>query len=114
MTIKVIDLISFVRAGEKAQQQPRSLGGLLANARDWHHQVDLGRQLKFLNHITATSLCPDMVLTSEYTRQVVIVELTVPWEDRLEEANERSSKEQESQVAELVEKCRIGSLESMQ
>ncbi len=45
--------IFFVRAGEKAQQQPRYTGGLLANARDWNLQVDLGRQLKFPNHITA-------------------------------------------------------------
>ncbi len=96
--------ISFVRAGEKAQQQPRSPGGLLANARDWHLQVDLGRQLKFPNHITATSLRPDMVITSESTRQVVIVELTVPWEDRLEEANERKR----AKYAELVEECRCG------
>lgn len=96
--------ISFVRAGEKAQQQPRSPGGLLANARDWHLQVDLGRQLNFPNHITATSLRPDMVITSESTRQVVIVELTVPWEDRLEEANERKR----AKYAELVEECRSG------
>lgn len=55
--------ITFVRAGEKAQHQPRSQGGLLANARDWHLQVDLGRQLKFPVHMAATSLRPDMVIT---------------------------------------------------
>ncbi|TWW79887.1 hypothetical protein D4764_10G0009170 [Takifugu flavidus] len=81
--------ITFVRAGEKAQQQPSSFGGLLTMARDWKLQVDLGRQLKFPEHISATSLRPDMVLTSESTKQVVLVELTVPWEDRLEEANKR-------------------------
>ncbi len=96
--------ISFVRAGEKAQQQPRSLGGLLANARDWNLQVDLGSKLKFINHITATSLHPDMVLTSESTRQVVIGELIVPWEDRLEETNEHKR----AKYAELVEECRSG------
>lgn len=55
--------ITFVRAAEKAQHQPRSPSGLLASARDWHLQVDPGRQLKFLVHMAATSLCPDMVIT---------------------------------------------------
>lgn len=30
-----------------------------------------------------------MILTSESTKQVLMVELTVPWEERVEEANER-------------------------
>uniref|UniRef100_A0A1A8DYB0 Uncharacterized protein n=1 Tax=Nothobranchius kadleci TaxID=1051664 RepID=A0A1A8DYB0_NOTKA len=50
-------------------------------------QVDVGRQLKFPENITATSLRPDMVI-SESTKQVVILELTVPWEDHIEEAHE--------------------------
>ncbi|TWW64138.1 hypothetical protein D4764_03G0011460 [Takifugu flavidus] len=92
--------ITFVRAGEKAQQ-PSSFGGLLTTAQDWKLQVDLGRQLKFPEHISTTSLRPDMVLTSESTKQVVLVELTVPWEDRLEEANERKR----AKYANLVIEC---------
>ena len=64
-------------------------GGLLATARDWQLKVDLGRQLKFPENIAVTTLRPDMVLVSETTRQVVLLELTVPWEDRMEEAFER-------------------------
>ncbi|TWW62302.1 hypothetical protein D4764_04G0009490, partial [Takifugu flavidus] len=93
--------ITFVRAGEKAQQQPSSFGALLTTAWDWKLQVNLGRQLKFPEHISATSLCPDMVLTSESTKHVVLVELTVPWEDRLEEVNERKR----AKYANLVIEC---------
>ena len=100
--------ITFIRAGEKVQHQPSSSGGLLTTARDWKLQVDLGRQLKFPEHISATSLRPDMVLTSESTKQVVLVELTVPWEDRIEEANERKR----AKYAELVTECRSKRLES--
>lgn len=57
---------------------------LLATARDWQLKVDLGRQLKFPQNIAVT-LWPDMVLVSETTRQVVLLELTVPWKDRMEE-----------------------------
>ncbi len=75
--------IIFIRVGQKAQHhQPNSTGGLLTTARDWQLQVDLGRQLKFPANIT-TTLCPDMVLTSESTKQVVILEVTFPWEDRI-------------------------------
>ncbi|XP_062872774.1 uncharacterized protein LOC134334411 [Trichomycterus rosablanca] len=95
-------LITFVRAGEQAQHQPGSFGGLLTTARDWELQVDLGKQLKFPEHILATALRPDVVLTSESTKQVVLVELTVPWEDRVEEANERKR----AKYSELVAECR--------
>lgn len=39
-----------------------------------------------------------MVLTSESTKQVVLLELTVPWKDRIEEANQRKR----AKYAELV------------
>lgn len=74
--------ISFIRLGQKARlHQPSSTGGLLAIACDWQLQVNLGKQLKFPVNITTTSLRPDMVLTSESTKQVVLLELTVPWKD---------------------------------
>ncbi len=63
--------------------------GILATARDWQLLVDLEQQLKFPNRIVTTTLRPDVVLLSDSTKQVVLLELTVPWEDRLEEAFER-------------------------
>lgn len=57
--------------------------------------VDLGRQLNFPTHIAVTSLRPDIIILSEVT------EMTVPWEDRLEEAFERKN----SKYQELVEEC---------
>ncbi|XP_063050108.1 uncharacterized protein LOC134444859 [Engraulis encrasicolus] len=94
--------IAFVKAGEKPQQLRRQPGGLLATARDWQLKVDLGRQLKFPENIAVTTLRPDMVLVSETTRQVVLLELTVPWEDRMEEAFERKRAKYE----ELASECR--------
>lgn len=61
-------------------------GGLLAWARDWVLQVNLWRQLKFPENIATT--LPDMVLTSKSTKQVILLELTVPWEERIALANE--------------------------
>lgn len=54
----------------------------------WQLWVDLGRQLRFPDIITATTLRLDMVLVSTVSKQVVVLELTVPWEDRMEKAQE--------------------------
>lgn len=81
--------ISFIRAGEKPGRSSRVASGLLNTAQDWQLEVDLGRQLKFPQHVVKTSLRPDNVLVSEATRNLVMLELTVPWEDRMEEAFER-------------------------
>ena len=37
--------------------------------------------------VRVTSLRPDIVLWSKVNKQVVVIELTVPWEDRMEEAH---------------------------
>jgi len=95
--------IAFVRVGEKPKPAVRATSsGLLAGAQDWELKVDLGKQLKFPENAAATTLRPDIVLISEASKQIVLLELTVPWEDRIEEANER----ERAKYAEPVEECR--------
>lgn len=88
-------------AGEKTHAERKTSTGLMVSARDWQLKVDLGRQLKFPEHIAKTRLSPDVVLTSDSSKQVVILELTVPLEDRIEEANERKR----AKHLELLEAC---------
>ncbi|KAK0144687.1 hypothetical protein N1851_016943 [Merluccius polli] len=97
--------IAFIKAGERPQHRQRQVGGLLTTARDWQLKVDLGRQLTVPHTIAVTTLRPDLVLLSESTRQVVLLELTVPWEDRMEEVFERKRAKYE----ELVRECRRNS-----
>ncbi|KAK0143665.1 hypothetical protein N1851_018141 [Merluccius polli] len=94
--------IPFVKAGEKPRSKPTPSASLLSSASDWELRVDLGRQLKFPEYVTSTSLRPDLVLTSASLKQVLVLELTVPWEDRMEEANERKR----LKYQELIEECR--------
>ena len=51
-------------------------------------KVDIGKQLFFLN-IIHTAQRPAIVIWSPDDRKLVMVELTVPWETRCEEAYER-------------------------
>ena len=52
-------------------------------------EVDLGRQFQFPQEICSTTLRPDMVLWSAAVKSVLLIELTVPWEEGLEAAYER-------------------------
>ena len=94
--------IKFHRAGEKPVSQSRARSGLLTTATDWHLEVDLVKQLKIPTKISSTRLRPDMTIISDSTKQLIILELTVPWEERMEEANERKR----AKYQELVEECR--------
>ncbi len=70
--------------------------------------VDKGKQLKFPQHFTTTTtttLHPDMVLWSDSTKQVVILELTAPWEENLDEAFGRKLAKYED----LTSQCRQSS-----
>lgn len=49
---------------EDSPVQLKTLTGLIASARDWQLQVDLGRQLKFPEYIATTTLRPVLVLSS--------------------------------------------------
>ena len=59
--------------------------GILQPASDWTLQADLDKKLQFPD-IAQTSLRPDIVIKSTATKRLVIVELTVPWEERCQSA----------------------------
>lgn len=92
--------INFCRAGDK-RTTSRQDHGILSTAGDWKMEADLDKQLRFPEEIAVTTSRPDIVLWSPSTKQVVMLELTVPWEERMEEANERKS----TKYQELVEDC---------
>ena len=85
--------ITFVKEGNhkpqsaSKSQHPKNIG-ILNSATDWNVQADIGKQLSIPRHIVQTNLRPDIVLTSESTKCMVLIELTVPWEDRIDESNE--------------------------
>ncbi len=94
---------SLHQEGQKPEKASKNCSvGLLSTARDWAMTVDLERQLKIPTHITQSKLRPDIILVSEATKQLILLELTVPWEERMEEAQERKREKYQ----ELMEDCR--------
>jgi len=93
--------INFVTKGAAATREARQPTGVLPTSNDWDLKVDLGKQLRFPPEIVETSLRPDIILVSKNSKQVIMIELTVPWEDRILEANERKREKYQ----ELVNQC---------
>lgn len=62
--------------------------GQLHWACNWKMLVDTGQQLVFPPEIANITLRPDLVLWSPSFKNVSIIELTVPWEDSVDEAHE--------------------------
>ena len=82
------NLIRFVRAGVKAKPKEGKTQNALSLTTDWELRADLVIRLKFPDHITQTSLRPDILIFSNKIRKILIWELTVPWEEDAEETHE--------------------------
>ena len=83
------NIIQFVKAGEKSAPTQKSLlGSYLDGAIDWKLMTDLDGNLRFPIQVADTNKRPDMLLVSESTKRIGLIELTVPSEERVEVSGE--------------------------
>ena len=77
--------ITFVREGKQScGRRAARKSGVLLRANDWTLIYDSPEDpLVFPGHIIQTSLRPDVVIYSNTTKQVFLLELTVPMEDNI-------------------------------
>ena len=73
----------FNETGTTSQQS-----GILHESRHWDMKVDLKKQLNFPEEVARTTLRTDIVIRPKSPRRVILVELIVPWEERVEESYE--------------------------
>ena len=71
---------------------------------DWKVSADLKTSLQFPVHIILTEKRTDIVVWSDPKKNVVLIELTVPWEENRGEAHERKKNRYETRRADCVEK----------
>ena len=87
--------ISFSKAGSQPPHTAKTRrtlksAALLLHAQDWEFLYDLGaNKLSFPPEIAATSQRPDIVIFSRTLKAVILIELTVPLEDRTTAAHDR-------------------------
>ena len=92
--------IQFVKAGEKCDKQTLQQESYLSTAKDWKLSVDLKGGLRIPLGVCSTNLRPDIIIVSSKTKQMGIVELTVPMEDRIEISGELKRSKYEKIVTE--------------
>ena len=82
--------IQFVKEGEKRQVESKEeeYYTYLSAANDWKITVDLETSLKIPSDICSTNLRPDITIVSRKTKQIGLIELTVPNEERIEVSGE--------------------------
>ena len=83
--------ISFVRAGESRKScTRRTRRSLLQGTGDWQIGVDFDhKQFLFPPEICSTDSRPDIVIWSKHLRKVILIELTCPAEEGIENASSR-------------------------
>ena len=75
--------------GNKSNSDSDSDTGKWGKVQDWRLLADLRSQLQVPKHIVVTAMRPDGVLFSKCDRIVYFIELTIPFEDVIEEAFQR-------------------------
>ena len=81
--VKLSKNIVFVKeVTNLPKSQAKGQKNLMSTADDWKVEVDLNKKLVFAREIVMTNLR----LSSQKAKTVVMIELTVPWEDHIEEA----------------------------
>ncbi|KPP56639.1 hypothetical protein Z043_125730, partial [Scleropages formosus] len=61
----------------------------VGEAQDWKLVAEVGKQLQMLQCIATTALRPNLLLYSNGVRVLYLIELTIPFEDTMEDAFER-------------------------
>ena len=70
------------------QRKPSELFGLLLWAQDWIFLADLRPRLVFPPHIVSTDERPDIVIYSNITKCIIMIELASPCEENFDERHE--------------------------
>ncbi|CAC5364749.1 unnamed protein product [Mytilus coruscus] len=93
--------IRFVREGDTGHATKSHQHFILDKGSEWNMRADIGKKLVFLECVQ-TTLRSDIVVWSQSSKMIVAIELTVPWEERCEEAYQRKKEK----YTELMTTCR--------
>ena len=90
----------YANAGGEDHKRIQAYQGL-DNSGEWQVICDLDERMIFPQHIALTNQRPDLIIWSDKLKKVILMELTVPWEENFELAQERKK----DRYAELVRDC---------
>ena len=74
---------------------------MLGTSTDWQMRVDLRQRMEFPPEIAVTNKRPNIVIWLAATKQAILLELMVPWEDGIEDAYEYKSLKYQERVKDI-------------
>ena len=98
----LLSTIDFVKEGQRPVVHNQARQNLLQSAKGWEMEVDIRRKLHFHEAVLSTTLRPDIIMWSLEGKKIILVELTVPWEEGCEEAAENKK----AKYQQFVQDCR--------
>ena len=100
-----LKFIAFHKEGEIPSKISKTsqIPSIFSKASDWIMQVDIKKKLRIPDEVLTTKLRPDLILTSSQAKHLVIAELTVPWEERMQSAHEKKM----NKYQEIVEESKL-------
>ena len=102
-----LEPVKFVEAGQKGKKRKKPKLGLLHT--EWCIQVDYrGKPVQFPPHIITTLDRPDIMIYSNASKMVLLIELTSPAEENIEKWREYNYKQ--SKYEKLAEHIREGGI----
>ncbi|VDI22183.1 Hypothetical predicted protein [Mytilus galloprovincialis] len=93
--------IRFVREGDMGHATKSQQHFILDKGSEWNMRADIGKKLVF-QECVQTTLRLDIVVWSQPSKMIVAIGLTVPWEERCEEAYQQKKEK----YTELMTTCR--------
>ena len=92
---------AMARKDKAAAKASGFKSSVLQNATDWKISADLPNMRIYPDVIKKSNVRPDMVLVSEKSKTVVVIELTVPFESNMGESHEFKLAKYEELMADL-------------
>ncbi|RXN10684.1 hypothetical protein ROHU_028636 [Labeo rohita] len=79
----------FVKSGSTLQPPAQKRNIMLAPGKEWQMLADVRKQLVFPRETVITTLWPDIIMWSTAEKRILLIELTIPWEEGMTAAHER-------------------------
>lgn len=98
----LLGTIAFVKEGQRPVIHSQARQNLPQSVQRWGMKFELWRKFHFPEAVLSTTRRPDIIMWSPEGKKIILVELTVLWEEACEESAERKK----AKYQQLVQDCR--------
>ena len=100
--VSKVSSIIFMKQGDPLKTSRKYEFGILHKAKDWVMEVDKNQQLQFPEVVCISTKRPDVVIYLLNLRKVILIDLTCPIEENIEEKHSEKLSRYEGLVTGLT------------